>query len=225
MKFINFSNSFIKWSTLKENSIGRFSIESILEQGEEIYFLCNGVFAGNVYDLNDPVQVPTYWYQITFSKSGKYKIFRIFNDRAKNKDEIGEIENRFDKLSIETSQVEVSPLETTKEIALSIDNYEKMLARIEYIENSQNIHLSFPIKHLNYSPRLDLFQIETGPILIGEQSSNNGINLNLAYLFINSFHSVSFLSLEEINLDKRLVRRYSNITHKKADVKIFKIKN
>ncbi len=186
----DFRKSTFTWLT-REDSHGRFSIESILEYDDQTFYLGSAVMACNMYKVNNLIINPSYLYQLGVSENS-YHIFRTSSAQISSEDSAGKISERFKKLIISDIKSEVE-LIGKSEIKDALLNDKYLLAKVNVNTNyNKSYTLTFPIKHINYSEKEEMFQAETGMVAV--PSHKNDHKLQLAFVAFNN------LDLIEMNI-------------------------
>ncbi len=185
---IDFRKSTFTWLT-HEDSYGRFSIESILEYENQTFYLGSPVMACNMYKEDNLIINPSYLYQLVVSENS-YHIFRTSSAQILSEDSTGKISERFKKIVISDIKSEVKPIEES-EIKHALLNDKYLLAKVN-VKSNKPYTLTFPIKHINYSEKKQMFQAETGMITVPSPKK-----LQLAFVAFNNFDSMQMNILSD----------------------------
>lgn len=189
----DFRKSTFTWLT-HEDSYGRFSIESILEYDDQTFYLGSAVMACDMYKVNNLIINPSYLYQLGVSENS-YHIFRTSSTQISLEDSAGKISERFKKLIISDIKSEVELIEKS-EIKHALLNEKYILAKVKVNTiYHKSYTLKFPIKHINYSEKKQMFQAETGMIAV--PSPKNDKKLQLAFVSFNNFDSIEMNILSD----------------------------
>lgn len=231
---IDFDTSFFVWYSEKEDTYGKFGIESLCEitdkkNGQvEKYFLLNGVMAGNVYSNKDLIKVPPYYFNAIFSES-EHKIFRVYGIQSKEHDTEGDNSELFTRISFSLKEHSYNLLNHLEQIITEASNHNKLIVVIE-VDNfdvHRNISYIFPIKHINFTGTLAKFQVETGPICILPNTLTKQklvSNFNLAYVAFNRMNELHVITLSELHSSinsANFHRFFNNIEILKCKIKIY----
>ena len=76
------------------------------------------------------------------------------------------IEENFDECRYELSEAAATMLNTYDEIATAVLNDRPLVSRIEYVDDDYDVCIEQPVKTINLAERDQLFQTDTGPIII-----------------------------------------------------------
>jgi len=230
-QWIDFSRSFLSWVTLKEQSYGRFSIESkctivdLESKDNETFYLATAVMAGNVYAPDNLTKEPTYMFQIAASE----RHFQIFHDHIVGQskgDAAGDIDNLFETISIIEKNCPGYRVKISFDIASLALSSKPLNARMSFENDGFQFVLDFPIRHINIQHDRKKFQVETGPVLVPAYSLWGGrvpdnirtLQLHPAYILFNCLDRVE-LVLRQPPLDNQTLRcLYSNIEKVQSEI-------
>jgi len=214
---IDFGRSRIFWNHGSEKSHGSFNVEAILrlysadDNVEELFALGAGVLAGNVYATSQLIKEPSYLFQIAASNE-RHVIFRTFTQskalswkalfgRGVVGDSYGK-NQLFESLTVDLKSEDAKRVGIGEGIANYYLNHDNFLCLIKIpLPDSRRIELEFPVKHLNFHPINQSFQVETGPILFVKAEYFSTENPDLLSGLIPSFIHFNSFDRAEFSLD------------------------
>ena len=226
---INFSQSYLTWETYDE-SRGRFDIESICSIDDrqnkikESFCGLSGVMACDVYGESPLFYSPSFHYQAMFSES-HVKIMRSFYPEQ-DKDTFQAIGDKFSSIKKEIcylGEEEKMLLENFDEINDVVINQKPLVGQVNIETNSLAIELVFPVRHINTSVKKQMFQVETGSVLM--INLDKGVEKTMkslvpAFVSFNNFKEIDFL-LYDTDYSNTTVRRYYKPLHVEGEVKLW----
>lgn len=204
---VDFHNSFLEWET-PDNSLGRFKAEAIIFYDHQSFILGSEVIACKVYNTNDFFISPAYKFQPLFSKETQI-IFRSFAETQMPNDTISHLLPEFKNV--------VCKIEELKSYTVieDYDTLEKEFSKNKNLQvniKSEKYELQFPVKHININGKQNRFQIETGTLVIPNETNK----LIRAFSTFSSFDYVEFISEEQSGLK----RFFNSVSKLKAKIQI-----
>ncbi|OFX78119.1 MAG: hypothetical protein A2X12_05995 [Bacteroidetes bacterium GWE2_29_8] len=230
-KIADFENSYVTWQTIKQETYGRFAIDSIVEVFDknniklETYYLLSSVFACNVFESNDVIKKPTYTFQAIFSHN-MFKIYRNYAINDKLEDNYDIIEKIFKHIDYHIVLKNATKIKNFQDLKEGYLSYKKIVSMSTIKIKQYRYDIYFPVKHLNIDLNNFNFQIETGPILLPEKSKNTHIdNLLITYVALNNFNGIHFVNFVSTKIKKlnKIIRFFDNIDYYSTKNKLFYI--
>jgi len=218
---VNFQSSRLFWNHGTDKGHGAFKVESVFRfygvEGdlEETFVLSAGVLAGNMYVPNRLIQNPPYFFQITVSDH-RHIIYRtdtipkqfwkkLFSRRKGNSTfDTPNNNNVFESLEF---NLDMEPCTAVFSDYNSIKKHYMEFAEftcnmVFYLNSGGKIELEFPIKHINISPEKEMFQVETGPVLmIDPHRINNFDKKDLLEALVPSFVHFNQINQADFSID------------------------
>ena len=106
----------------------------------------------------------------TFDRAGKQVMLYPPSLGVQPERQVGETAEAFDSVRIDIAHCEGEALKTAQEIVEAVLNNDRLVARTE-IENDRYIALlEYPIKTMNANERENIYQPDTGPVLLPDLS-------------------------------------------------------
>jgi len=240
---VDFYNSKLFWNHKTQKSHGAFNIESVLRvyknnEIKETFVLATGVLAGNMYVSERLVQDPPYYFQVASSASrhiiyrtdtiNKPKWRRLFSKKQKNSTYDTSNKNSvFASLEyklIEEKCVRVSSsYRDLRKHYMQLPNFTgKILINIS---EEQKAELEFPVKHINISPEKEMFQVETGALLLVNEEYANLIDLSKSlipsFVHFNSFNCAHFSIDFPYGVRESKVRGGFNVRRLECEIELY----
>jgi hypothetical protein len=185
-QLVDFRSSSITWLT-PDNSYGRFAVEAMLTRNNESYFLTSGVMACTMYHEDTLIHEPEYLYQAAFS-SDRYHIFRK-SAHMQTEDSAGKNTDRFQSVTITHDLASVTEVHSASQVGEAMTAGRCLLTEIAFTGDDGKVErVIAPVKHINYHATRQLFQAETGPVLLFHENT-----FRTAYLAFNTTDRAEFL--------------------------------
>jgi hypothetical protein len=205
---IDFGRSFITWRT-KDDSFGRFNIESILNVSSfdgrliDSIITTSSVIACDVYGDYPLFKSPPYLYQSIISNQS-IKIFRT-HQIDKNCDTVEPINKYFKEIKTNIIAVKNSKLlKNNLQISDAVFNNKTIVGNCLLKSNNLSYEIIFPVKHINISLVKDAFQIETGVIGFVENGHFEEYykhEIFPVYIALSNFNKISMIFNKVSNIN------------------------
>ena len=221
MEKVDFLNSSITWITKREESYGRFMLESICFLHDEktemgnLYCLGAEVLAGNVYATDGLVKKPNYLFQIVASHD-RHTIFRSYLQHNPVSDSSAKNDHLFNEIELNIIKQPAVTLHDFQAIGEHFDKFSQLSARITNPHNSTiNTEIEFPVKHINLQRTQMCFRVETGPVLFPTKISSAADmtqsmpEFNPAFIHINRLDEIEITLKVPTRLGSRSTSFYS----------------
>ena len=219
--------SYLSWET-KDKSFGKWDIESLVfvydENNKIIDYLIGigPVMAAKVYGNGPLFYSPEFKYKAVFGKKN-VKIFRSHVPYLGN-DSYDKIDERFNKIDLFLTKIDSNKVREIDNNCLNtiIDN-KTLLIKLEFSYMKNKYVVFCNSKHVNYHKKNNLFQVETGPIVVPDFSKNFNdnyvLNSTFSYIALNNFENIDFLNYE---FDKKLgIIHYCGHYNFNSNIKIY----
>lgn len=201
---VDFSNSKLFWNHGSDNSHGVFNVESVLRKYNKNNELINtfvlgaGVLAGNMYVSGSLVKNPSYFFQVAASEDMNviYRTNTLETEKWRKFLNINRGSGTFDTYNNDFESLEFNlGTEECVEVGLIYSDISMHYLRLHnftckiYVNKIDECYeLEFPVKHINISPEKEMFQVETGPILIFDSHGSNKTSARVERLIPSFVH-------------------------------------
>jgi hypothetical protein len=230
MKTCDFSRSFVTFVTRGRTNNARIRIEARCTvsdtqgHGAEDYFLVASCKGEDTYGAGVLFLEPSYDFCGIFSQR-EFMLIRV-GVPYEMKNTVGVNHEYFEEVRLDLRMVTGEELQANQAIARATLDGELLNGRTEFADESGRWRalMEFPIKTMNVNDRRNLYQVDTGPVLLPDFASQKGSmveRFQLAFTAYNRADEAYFVIQEPIPVladqaDSPRVSHYSRIVRMAA---------
>jgi hypothetical protein len=206
MRTYDFSQSFVTFATRGYENQARIQIEAVChltdqEQGTtEDYYLVASCKAEDTHGSGVLFVTPNYDFSAIFSAT-EYFIIRVGVPHDLKKNSVGRNTDFFEEVRIAPMKVPGEELETSEAIVQATLANRRLNGYTEMTDPTGRFHvtIAYPIKTINVNDRRDVYQVDTGPLLLHDptpQKKYTVEHFRLAFIAYNEPQEAFFVIQE-----------------------------
>ncbi len=217
------------WRLAGQEAYGRWAVDAAVrdlqvtvpEQGARtLAILPVRVLAGHVYGTGKLIQEPVFFYQPIFGED-RFWIQRGSAPGRQRGDTAGRTHELFGEVQTHLASTPAEHLTTPQQVVEATLAGAYLVARVAPDEAVPHRVLEFPIKHINVQAKLNLFQAETGPILLTHSTSATP---RIGHVAFSSFHEWTTATEDLVPFVGGTYRFPGEVTRSKARIWVFAIR-
>ncbi len=226
MKAIDFSRSFVTFTTIGHTNNARLQIESCCTvqqpgQSPRTYYFFASCKSEDTYGLGELFYGDNYDFCGLFSKN-EYAIYRTKSTHHDGFLEAGKSVDRFEDVRWHMSYGVGRELQEDEDIVRGTEAGNPLVGSVEWADGKTKYSVEFPIKTMNVNDQEMLWQVDTGPVPFPAEGGTSAAGFRPAYVAYNRHIMADFIVQNPLELEGgQSVTHYHQRIRVEAKARVF----